>query len=72
MKVMADRDGVYSELKKSKGSYDAECKQVEDKRAKVDKAFDSSKTKAEKSYSQELIEMHNIKVSKCVRSLENP
>ncbi|KAI5850302.1 hypothetical protein DFP73DRAFT_227368 [Morchella snyderi] len=61
MKVMADRDSVYSELKKSKGSYDAECKQVEDKRAKVDKAYDSSKTKAEKSYSQELIEMHNIK-----------
>lgn len=62
-KIVAEREGVYSDLKKSKNSYDSECKEVEDKRAKVDKSFDSSKAKAEKSYRAELTEMSNIKVS---------
>lgn len=54
---------MYSDLKKSKSSYDSECKEVEDKRAKVDKSFDSSKAKAERSYRAELTEMSNVKVS---------
>lgn len=61
-RFVAERDSVYSDLKKSKSGYDSECKEVEDKRAKVDKSFDSSKAKAEKSYRAELTEMSNIKV----------
>lgn len=63
VKIVAERDGVYSDLKKTKSSYDSECKDVEEKRAKVDKSFDSGRAKAEKSYKAELTEMNNFKVS---------
>lgn len=61
-KILAERDGVYSDLKKTKASYDSECKGVEEKRARVDKSFDSGRAKAEKSYQAELTEMNNFKV----------
>lgn len=60
LKLLAERDGVYSELKKAKTAYDMECKEVEEKRQKMDK--DASKGKAQRSYQSELMEMNNIKV----------
>ena len=50
-------------MKKSKDSYDATCRVVEEKRAKVDKSYDAAKPKAEKSYQTQLAEMNNVKVS---------
>jgi hypothetical protein len=61
-KLLSERDGVYSDLNKCKSKYDSECKDVEEKRQKVDKSYDSSKTKAQKSYQNELVEMNNVKV----------
>lgn len=66
-KIVAERESVNNDLKKSKASYDSECKGVEEKRVKVDKSFDSGRAKAEKAYSQELTEMNNIKVSHVLR-----
>ncbi|KAF8538024.1 hypothetical protein BDD12DRAFT_743025 [Trichophaea hybrida] len=60
-KLLAERDGVYGDLKKTKVSYDAECKEVEEKRQKVDKSYDAGKTKAQRSYQTELVEMNNAK-----------
>ncbi|KAI5786205.1 hypothetical protein FPQ18DRAFT_349328 [Pyronema domesticum] len=60
-KLLSERDGVYSDLNKCKSKYDSECKDVEEKRQKVDKSYDSSKTKAQKSYQNELVEMNNVK-----------
>ncbi|KAI5779096.1 hypothetical protein EDC01DRAFT_672062 [Geopyxis carbonaria] len=62
-KLLSERDGVYGELKKSKAEYDSECKHVEEKRQKIDKSYDSSKGKAERSYQNELTEMSNVKNS---------
>lgn len=62
-KLLAESDSVYSDLKKSKDSYDATCRVVEEKRAKVDKSYDAAKPKAEKSYQAQLAEMNNVKVS---------
>jgi chaperonin cofactor prefoldin len=61
-KLLEERDKVYDDLKKAKSTYDLECKGVEEKRQKVDKSYDSSKTKAQKSYQNELAEMSNVKV----------
>lgn len=60
---MTERDSVYSDLKKSKTEYDAECKTVEERRQKVDKSYDSSKPKAEKAFRAEQAEMNNSKNS---------
>lgn len=61
-KLLVERDGVYGDLKKAKGAYDAECKEVEEKRQKVDKSYDAGKVKAQRSYQTELVEMNNVKV----------
>jgi len=61
-KLASERDSVYSDLKKAKNGYDVECKGVEEKRQKVDKSYDSSKAKAQRSYETELVEMSNVKV----------
>ncbi|RPB00101.1 hypothetical protein L873DRAFT_1681392, partial [Choiromyces venosus 120613-1] len=60
-KLLAERDSVYADLKKSKDTYDTTCKVVEEKRAKVDKSYDAAKPKAEKSYQTQLTEMNNVK-----------
>jgi hypothetical protein len=64
-KLLEERDKVYGELKKAKSNYDLECKGVEEKRQKVDKSYDASKAKAQKSYQNELVEMSNVKVRGC-------
>lgn len=61
-KLETERDSVYSDLKKSKSAYDAECKNVEERRKKVDNSYDSSKLKAEKAFRAEQGEMYNAKV----------
>ncbi|RPA85601.1 actin polymerization protein Bzz1 [Ascobolus immersus RN42] len=60
-KMLEERDKVYSDLKKTKATYDTQCKAVESARAKTDKAMDGGKGKAEKAYSLEVAEMNNIK-----------
>ena len=65
VKLLAERDSVYSDLKKSKAAYDAACREVEDKRARVDRSFEAGRAKAEKSYQAQLTEMNNVKV--CLR-----
>ncbi|EPS41392.1 hypothetical protein H072_4717 [Dactylellina haptotyla CBS 200.50] len=59
--LTTDRDAQYSELRKTKASYDATCKELEGKRVKVEKAFDHGRPKAQKSYEAQMAEMHNIK-----------
>ncbi|KAK6329740.1 hypothetical protein TWF696_003605 [Orbilia brochopaga] len=60
-RLTTERDAQYSELKKTKASYDATCKELEGKRVKVDKAFDSGRSRAQKGYDHQMAEMHNIK-----------
>lgn len=60
LKLQAERDSVFSDLKKAKLAYDAECKEVEEKRQKLDK--DATRSKAQRSYQAELVEMNNVKV----------
>jgi len=43
VKLQQERDGVYSDLKKTKEKYDAQCKEVEAARVKVEKSYDASK-----------------------------
>lgn len=61
-KLVAERDTVYGELKKSKGEYDVECKNVEERRQKVDKSYDASRPKAQSKFRAEQMEMNNAKV----------
>lgn len=42
-KLTAERDSAYSDLKKTKEKYDAQCKEVESARVKAEKSYDSSK-----------------------------
>ncbi|TGZ85498.1 FCH-domain-containing protein [Ascodesmis nigricans] len=62
-KLVTQRDEMYGDLKKSKTEYDNVCKMVEEKRQKIDKSFDASRSKAEKAYRAEQLEMNNIKNS---------
>ncbi|KAK9493245.1 hypothetical protein V1508DRAFT_385418 [Lipomyces doorenjongii] len=62
-KLIEERDEAYSELKKSKQAYDASCQVVENSRTKVEKSFDSSKTKATRHYEQHRLDMNNSKNS---------
>lgn len=43
VKLHQERDSAYSDLKKSKEKYDAQCKEVEAARVKVEKSYDASK-----------------------------
>jgi hypothetical protein len=60
-KLEKERDSSYADLRKMKGRYDSVCQEVENKRKKVDGAFDMSKGKAQASYNQHTAEMHNVK-----------
>ncbi|KAF3932082.1 hypothetical protein ABW20_dc0105902 [Dactylellina cionopaga] len=60
-RLVTDRDAQYAELRKTKASYDATCKELEGKRVKVEKAFDHGRPKAQKGYDQQMAEMNNVK-----------
>ncbi|TAQ83983.1 hypothetical protein B7494_g7692 [Chlorociboria aeruginascens] len=62
-KLEKERDNTYGELRKMKGKYDASCQEVENKRKKAESSFDYSKTKAQNSYQQQILDMHNVKNS---------
>ncbi|RMZ86522.1 hypothetical protein DV736_g6251, partial [Chaetothyriales sp. CBS 134916] len=60
-KLIKERDSTYSDLKKLKAKYDSSCQEVESRRKKTETSFDSSKSKAQSAYNQQLMEMNNIK-----------
>ncbi|KAL8889906.1 MAG: hypothetical protein Q9205_003020 [Flavoplaca limonia] len=60
-KLERERDASYNELKKTKGRYDGACQEVENKRKKIESSFDHSKPKAQNSYQQQVMDMHNVK-----------
>ena len=62
-KLERERDISYSDLKKTKGRYDGCCQEVENKRKKSESSFDHGKGKAQSAYQQQIMEMHNVKVS---------
>lgn len=57
-----ERDASYSDLKKVKGKYDGVCQEVENRRKKMESAFDHGKQKAHNAYQQQVLEMNNMKV----------
>jgi hypothetical protein len=61
-KLEKERDGSYGDLRKMKGKYDSACQEVENRRKKIDGAFDSGKGKAQVAYQQQMSDMHNVKV----------
>lgn len=60
-KLEKERDSAYADLRKTKGKYDSVCQDVENKRKKMDSAFDMSKQKARSAYAQQEAEMRNVK-----------
>lgn len=62
-KLEKERDGTYSELRKSKAKYDSVCQEVENKRKKQDSSFDHGKAKAAAAFNQQQDEMRNVKNS---------
>ncbi|KAI9833954.1 MAG: hypothetical protein M1838_005554 [Thelocarpon superellum] len=62
-KLEKERDAGYTDLKKMKGSYDSVCQEVENRRKKVDSAFDYSKQKAQSAFQQHTLTMNNVKNS---------
>lgn len=62
-KLERERDSSYGDLKKTKGRYDGACQEVENRRKKTESSFDHGKGKAQSAYQQQLMEMHNVKVS---------
>lgn len=61
-KLEKERDISYGNLKKTKSRYDGACQEVENKRRKIDSSFDRSKQKAQNTYQQQIMDMHNVKV----------
>jgi hypothetical protein len=61
-KLEKERDSSYGDLRKMKGKYDSACQEVENRRKKIDGAFDSGKGKAQVAYQQQMSDMHNVKV----------
>lgn len=61
LKLEKERDSSYADLKKTKTKYDAECSELEGKRKKADASMDTSKSKAQTAYSQQMADMHNSK-----------
>lgn len=61
-KLEKERDASYNDLKKVKGKYDGVCQEVENRRKKMESAFDHGKTKAQNAYQQQISEMNNVKV----------
>lgn len=62
-KLERERDASYGDLKKTKGRYDGACQEVENRRKKTESSFDHGKSKAQAAYQQQVMEMHNVKVS---------
>lgn len=62
-KLERERDTSYGELKKTKGRYDGACQEVENRRKKTESSFEHGKGKAQAAYQQQIMEMHNVKVS---------
>ena len=60
-KLEKERDGCFADLKKTKGKYDGVCQEVENRRKKIDSAFDYGKSKAQGAYQQQLSDMRNTK-----------
>jgi hypothetical protein len=60
-KLEKERDGSYGDLKKAKQKYDGVCQEVENRRKKVEGAFDHGKPKAQNAYGQQQLEMRNVK-----------
>ena len=58
-----ERDGSYGDLRKVKGRYDAVCQEVESRRKRIESSFDYGKQKAQNAYQQQIMDMHNVKVS---------
>lgn len=53
----------YGDLRKIKSRYDGACQEVESRRKKIESSFDHGKTKAQGAYQQQLMDMHNVKVT---------
>ena len=64
VKLEKERDAGYGDLKRTKGSYDNVCQEVENRRKKADSSFDYSKQKAQNAFQQHTSNMHNVKVRK--------
>lgn len=62
VKLEKERDGSYTDLRKTKGGYDTVCQDVESRRKKIETSFDFGKQKAQGAYQQQLLDMHNVKV----------
>ena len=62
-KLERERDLSYTDLKKIKGRYDGACQEVENRRKKTESSFDHGKIKAQNAYQQQMLDMHNVKVS---------
>ena len=60
-KLEKERDSQYGELRKTKGKYDNVCQEVENRRKKLDSAFDHGKNKARNAFEQHQVEMRNVK-----------
>lgn len=60
-KLEKERDGQYADLRKTKGKYDSVCQEVENRRKKLDGAFDHGKNKARNAFEQHQVEMRNVK-----------
>lgn len=62
-KLERERDGSYSDLRKTKNKYDGVCQEVENRRKKIESSFDHSKAKAQGAYAQQQADMRNVKVT---------
>jgi predicted secreted Zn-dependent protease len=62
-KLEKERDSTYADLRKMKGKYDGVCQEVENRRKKIDSAFDHGKAKARNAFEQQQVEMRNVKVT---------
>ena len=60
-KLEKERDNTYGDLRKSKGKYDSVCQEVENRRKKIESSYDSSKSKAQGAYQQQMADMRNTK-----------
>ena len=60
-KLTEERDSFYSDLKKSKATYDATCQAMENLRVKASKSYDKSKEKANRKMAEKEIDMNNDK-----------
>ncbi|KAI1085058.1 FCH-domain-containing protein [Whalleya microplaca] len=59
IKLEAERESSYADLRKTKTKYDATCQEVESKRKKTESSFD--KAKAQSHYQQQILDMNNVK-----------